>query len=70
MDKTNNIENRLKSFLALNGTNLSKIVKVMNANLNTTYTAQNINQKLKSGTINFVEVENIINTLGFKFDLF
>lgn len=70
MDNKNNIENRLKAFLALNGSNLSQVVKATNLKYNTAYTSQNLGQKLKNGSITFVEIENIINTLGFKFDLF
>lgn len=59
------LEKRLKSLLAGEGYSLTAIVKELNKGGNMT-SLQNISNKLKRGTLNFTEVEEIIEKLGYK----
>ncbi len=61
------LELKLKSVLAGNDYTLTKLVRKLNEQGNTT-TIQNLSNKLKRGTINYLEIEEILNAIGYSIE--
>lgn len=58
------LELQLKAVLAGNDYTLTKLVNKLNEQGNTT-TIQNLSNKLKRGTINYLEIAEILNAIGY-----
>lgn len=55
----------LKSILAIEGLSLTDLAKLITENCNRSEIPQTISQKLKRGTIKYIEMEEIANLLGY-----
>lgn len=60
------IRAELKSYIARNGTSVVKVISALNKSGSITTTDSNISNKMKTGTITFNEVQNILDYLGYK----
>lgn len=58
------LELKLKSTLAGCGYTLTALVKELNKNGNST-TVQNVSNKLKRGSLNYLEVEEMLQAIGY-----
>lgn len=58
------LELKLKSTLAGEDYTLTALVKELNQNGNST-TVQNVSNKIKRGSLNYLEVEEILNAIGY-----
>ncbi len=66
MTTDSNFEWFFLQFLKDNGISLRKIVLIHNQRfLNNTYNYENIRGKLKRHTISFVEIENLLQAIGY-----
>lgn len=61
------LELQLKSVLAGTGHTLTSLVKELNAKGNST-TVQNVSNKLKRGSLNYLEVEEMLQAIGYKIE--
>lgn len=61
------LENKLKGLLASEGYSLTAIVKLLKEAGKIT-SLQNISNKLKRGTLNALELEEILNAIGYTLD--
>lgn len=61
------LTNELKSILAKKGYTLTALVGKLNEQGITT-TLQNISNKLKRGSINYLEMVNILNAVGYEIE--
>ena len=58
------LELQLKSVLAGTGHTLTSLVKELNSKGNST-TVQNVSNKLKRGSLNYLEVEEMLQAIGY-----
>lgn len=63
------LELKLKGILASEGYTLTALVKQLNEKGNTT-TIQNISNKLKRGSLNYLEVIEILEAVNYKVEWF
>ncbi len=64
-EKAKNLADKIKGYITLEGSNLSKIAKLLVKSDNTTYSQPILSQKLKLGTIKYIEVEEIADLIGY-----
>lgn len=61
------LTNELKSILAKHGYTLTSLVKRLNEK-NIMTSVQNISNKLKRGSINYLEMVDILDSIGYKIE--
>lgn len=61
------LEKKLKGLLASEGFSLTAVVKLL-ADKGKITTIQNISNKLKRGTLNALELEEMLNAVGYTLD--
>lgn len=61
------LELQLKSVLAGSGYSITRLVKELNEKGNST-TVQNISNKLKRGSLNYLEVVEMLEAIGYKIE--
>lgn len=61
------LELKLKSTLAGSGYTLTALVKELNAKGNST-TVQNVSNKLKRGSLNYLEVVEMLEAIGYNIE--
>lgn len=65
-DDAQKTERLIKSFLALKGMSLTDLAKLINEETDKSESVQSLSQKLKRGTIKYVEMEKIAQLLGYE----
>lgn len=63
-----NIGNVVKKMAIERGTTLTNLAKSIAEKKGKDYSIQNLSAKLKKGTINFIELETIMETLGYSIE--
>lgn len=61
------LELKLKATLAGKGYTLTALVKELNTKGNST-TVQNVSNKIKRGSLNYLEVDEILNAIGYNIE--
>ncbi len=64
-----NIGNEIKKLAIENGTTLTNLAKNISEKKGKPYSVQNLSSKLKKGTINYNELEIILDSLGYTFEI-
>lgn len=64
-EKAIKIQRFLKSILAIEGLSLTDLARLITENCNRSEIPQTISQKLKRGTIKYVEMQEIADLLGY-----
>lgn len=67
-EKAVKIQRFLKSILAMEGLSLTDLAKMITENCNRSEIPQTISQKLKRGTIKYVEMQEIADLLGYNIE--
>lgn len=58
----------LKSLMIKSGWSMTSVVNEINERNNTDYTLQNFSAKLSRGTLKYVEVEQILEIIGYRIE--
>ena len=61
-----NIGNEIKKMTVDNGLTLTKLAQIIADKKGKQYSVQNLSTKLKKGTVNFNELEIILNEMGYE----
>ena len=64
-EKAKKLADKIKGYITIEGSNLSKIAKQLVKTDNTRYSQPGLSQKLKLGTIKYLEVEEIADLIGY-----
>jgi hypothetical protein len=63
------IRSEIKSLIAKNATTLKKVCEILSEKNGKTYIGNNITNKMRRKTIKFVEVQDILDVLGYHIEI-
>lgn len=59
------LKENLKAVIIKSGWSMTSVVNEINKRNNTSYTVQNFSSKLSRGTLRYVEVEQVLEIIGY-----
>lgn len=62
------LKENLKAAIIKSGWTITSVVEEINKRNNTDYTVQNFSSKLSRGTLRYLEVEQVLEIIGYKIE--